>query len=174
MDLTILKDFVKSALGDVGQYKLERVFLSPDKLRFVSYVVPSLNWNSIPFGEAQINNIPNDKRGVYAFVLREPNAFLPPHGYVLYIGIAGRKSKRSLRTRYRDYLNPAKVIKRDRIARMIGTWSEVLHFYFSPVDDTMSSADLEKLEEQLNGALMPPCSEGDLDADTKRKRRAFS
>jgi hypothetical protein len=42
-----------------------------------------------------------------------------------------------------------------------------------PVEDDFSSADLEKLEMQLNTALMPPFSEGDLEAETKKKRRAF-
>ncbi|WP_296714943.1 hypothetical protein, partial [Tistrella sp.] len=35
------------------------------------------------------------------------------------------------------------------------------------------SDDLQALEKQLNTALMPPFSEGDLEADTKQKRRAF-
>ena len=56
---------------------------------------------------------------------------------------------------------------------MIGTWHKVLHFYFAPVDDAMTSADLEELERQLNSALLPPYAEGDLDAETKSKRKAF-
>ena len=56
---------------------------------------------------------------------------------------------------------------------MIGTWNEVLRFFFAPVGDEVSSEDLKTLEQQLNTALMPPFSEGDLEADTKRKRRAF-
>lgn len=65
------------------------------------------------------------------------------------------------------------MIKRERIAYMIGTWHKVLHFYFAPVDDAITSADLEELERQLNSALLPPYSEGDLDAETKSKRKAF-
>ncbi|WP_157776577.1 hypothetical protein [Nitratireductor aquibiodomus] len=56
---------------------------------------------------------------------------------------------------------------------MIGTWHQVLRFFFAPVDDAVSSADLQLLEKQLNTAFMPPFSEGDLEAETKRKRRAF-
>ena len=172
LDPSTLVDFVKQANDEIGQFKLDNIILSPVKLRSNQYCVPSLTWNSIKFGEAEINKIPNNRRGVYAFVLCEPNVFLPHHGYVLYIGIAGRQSKRSLRQRYREYLNPKKVLKRERIARMIGTWHEVLRFYVA-VDNSMPANDLETLEKQLNTALMPPFSEGDLEAKTKRLRRAF-
>ena len=64
-------------------------------------------------------------------------AVLPPHEYILYIGIAGYNSQRSLRERYKDYLNAKKVIKRAKIARMIGTWHEVLRFFFAPVETAM-------------------------------------
>jgi hypothetical protein len=56
---------------------------------------------------------------------------------------------------------------------MIGTWHSVLRFYFAPVDATISSDDLKDLEKKLNSALLPPFSEGDLEAGIKRKRRAF-
>lgn len=174
MDRTKLIDFTNQAHEAVGKYRLDKIFLSPDNMRFSGYSVSALTWQSVPFGTADKDKVPDDKRGIYAFVLCEQNAFLPPHGYVLYIGIAGRKSGRSLRTRYGDYLNPTSVLKRERIARMIALWADVLRFYFVPVDDAMTSTELETLEDQLNSALMPPFSEGDLDAETKRKRRAFT
>jgi len=37
----------------------------------------------------------------------------------------------------------------------------------------MKKCDLKALEAHLNTALLPPFSEGDLEAGTKRKRRAF-
>lgn len=147
--------------------------LSPDKLAFAAFNVASLAWDSIKYGDAEIDKVPGDKRGVYAFSIYQPSQVLPPHGHVLYIGIAGRKSDRSLKERYKDYLSPKKIIKRDRIARMIGTWREVLRFHFAPIEDSMTSEQLEQLERDLNTALLPPFSEGDLEADTKRKRRAF-
>jgi len=173
MNLKSLVDFATEAHDEVGKYRIEGMILSPEKMRFGSFCVPSLTWQSIKYGEAEVDQVPDDRRGVYAFALCQQSAVLPPHGYVLYIGIAGRKSQRSLRARYKDYLNEKKVKKRSRIARMIGTWHDVLRFYFVPVDDTFKSAELEKLEKQLNTALMPPFSEGDLEAETKKKRRAF-
>jgi len=171
-DLTKLVDFAQQANEEVGRFRLN-IMLSPQNLRAKNYCVPALAWRSVKYGEAEASQVPNNRRGVYAFVLCENNSVLPPHGYVLYIGIAGRKSKRSLRQRYKDYLNEKKVIKRERIAFMIGTWHSVLRFFYVTVDDAMSSDDLETLEKQLNTALMPPYAEGDLEAKTKRLRRAF-
>ena len=56
---------------------------------------------------------------------------------------------------------------------MVGTWRAVLRFYFAPVDEDVTSAQLEELERQLNGKLLPPMSEGDLEAGIKKQRRAF-
>lgn len=137
------------------------------------YVVECLSWDSISYGDSELNQVPNDRRGVYAFAVCHQSNVLPPHGYVLYIGIAGRNSDRSLRERYRDYLTPGRLSKRDGIKAMIGRWHEVLRFFFAPVGDDFSSDDLQKLERQLNTALIPPYSVRDMDADVKRKRKAF-
>ncbi len=172
MDLSAITDFVDQANEEIGKFQVQMI-LSPGKLAFDSFNVPSLNWDSIKYGPSEIDKIPEDKRGVYAFSISQPSQVLPPHGHILYIGIAGRRSNRSLKARYEDYLNPQKVIKRARIARMIGTWHDVLRFHFAPIDDSMTSEELEQLEQDLNTALLPPFSEGDLEADTKMKRRAF-
>ena len=172
MDFESLTDFVDRAHDEIGRYRIE-VILSPGKITLDEYDFESLAWESISYGEAEITKVPNDKRGVYAFAVCSDSSILPPHGYILYIGIAGRDSQRSLRDRYRDYLTESKIRKRERVARMIVDWHEILRFFFAPVDNDVSSADLKKLERQLNNALMPPFSPGDLDADAKSKRRAF-
>lgn len=172
MDLSSIIDFASQADEEIGKFRIEMI-LSPEKLSFDAYSVANLNWKSIKYGDAEIDQVPSDKRGIYAFSISQPSQVLPPHGHILYIGIAGRKSNRSLNARYKDYLNPQVVIKRSGIAKMIGTWHEVLRFHFAPVEDTMTSDELEQLEEHLNTALLPPFSVGDLEADTKKKRRAF-
>ena len=165
-------DFANEATADIAKYTVP-VTLSPVKMMADDHAIPTLSWDSISYGDEELEKVPADKRGIYAFAVCRVNDVLPPHGYVLYIGIAGRDSKRPLRERYKDYLNVRKVKKRARIARMIGTWHQVLRFYFAPIDDDVSSDDLKALEKQLNTALMPPFSEGDLEAGTKQKRRAF-
>ena len=172
MDLDSLVDFANKANDEINKYTVS-VTLSPEKMMADSHVVATLAWDSISYGDQELERVPADKRGIYAFAVCRNCDVFPPHGYVLYIGIAGRDSIRSLRDRYRDYLNDRKVMKRARIARMIGTWHQVLRFYFAPIDDDVSPEDLKALEIKLNTALMPPFSVGDLEADTKKKRRAF-
>ncbi len=172
MDLSQVIDFVDQADKEVGKFRID-LSVSPQKLASSTYVLPSLGWQSVKYGPADLDQVPDDKRGIYAFVIEHPSPVLPPHGYVMYIGIAGRRSARSLKARYRDYLNPQKLMKRERIARMIANWQNVLRFYFAPVDKSITSDQLEEMEKQLNTAMLPPCSDGDLEADTKRKRRAF-
>ena len=91
----------------------------------------------------------------------------------MYVGLGGKKCNRSLRERYGDYLNIKKILKRDRITRMIGTWSELLHFAYAPVPDTVSFKDLAALEVEINSALLPPFSRGDIKATIKKMQRMF-
>ncbi|MGE3538662.1 MAG: hypothetical protein AB7N91_14690 [Candidatus Tectimicrobiota bacterium] len=173
MNINSLVDFTHKVNEDIGKFQIQFI-LSPEQLSIDHYVISTLQWDSISYGDAELNKVPDDKRGVYAFAIsKQGNKVQPQHCYVLYIGIAGKDSNRSLRERYRDYLNEKKVIKRERIARMIGTWHSVLRFFFAPVNDSVSSSDLQLLEKQLNSSLMPPFSIGDLEAGIKSKRRAF-
>lgn len=172
MSLKILTDFAKKSNEKLGSFRLE-FMLSPELLSRDDYEIDVLKWDSIKYGNEELGKVPDDKRGIYAFVIEHRGAVIPQHGYILYVGIAGRKSKRTLRERYRDYLNEKSVMKRSRIAMMIGNWHSVLRFYFAPVDDSVSSEDLEKLEEKINGAFLPPFSNGDFEAELKPGLRAF-
>ena len=150
-----------------------KVILSPALLMAADYELNRLSWCSIEYGEEEIHKVPDDKRGVYAFAVCQQNEVLPPHGYVLYIGIAGKDSDRPLRARYKDYLNSRKIMKRTKIALMIGNWHQVLRFFYAPVDDDVPTEALQKLERQLNTALLPPYSARDMDAKVRAMRRAF-
>lgn len=173
MDFEPLIDFVTEAYDQVGKYKIE-VTLVPEQMMKQDYDVDLLEWNSVLFNNNdELNRIPDDKRGIYAFAVSVSNKTLPPNCYVLYIGIAGKDSNRSLRERYKDYLNTKTVLKRAGIAKMIANWHEVLRFYYAPVDENITSEVLKKLEKQLNTALIPPFSINDLEAEVKEKRRAF-
>jgi hypothetical protein len=172
MDFKNLTDFAKQANEKLGAFRLESI-LSPDLLSRDDYEIDVLKWESIKYGDEELGKVPDDKRGIYAFVVEHRGGIIQPHGYILYVGIAGRKSQRSLRARYRDYLNEKCVMKRSGIAMMIGNWNSVLRFYFSPVDDAVSSEDLENLEKKINGAFLPPFSRGDFEAELKPGLRAF-
>ena len=148
--------------------------LNPSRLMEGNFVIDKLNWESISLGnKAEISKVPNDKRGIYAFVICWENSILPQHGYVLYIGIAGEDSDRSLRERYREYLRKSHIDKRDHISYAIGTWHKVIRFFFAPIDDDIESEDLKLLEEQIHDALLPPYGRRDFSAETRRRMRAF-
>ena len=173
MKLDLPIDFANRASEVIGRYRIT-FNLAPALLMAGDYDLNQLSWYSIEYGEAEIQKVPDDKRGVYAFAVCRPSDVLPPHGYVLYIGIAGKDSNRPLRERYRDYLNNKKIMKRTKIAMMIGNWYEVLRFFYAPVDDALSTEDLQNLERQLNTALLPPYSERDMVAEVRDMRRAFA
>lgn len=110
---------------------------------------------------------------MYAFAIHIQSDALPTHGYILYIGIAGKDSERSLRERYRDYLTESHIIGRPKVRRMIVRWSSVLHFFFAPVESDVSSDYLKEIEKQLNTAFLPPFSPGDIEAGVGPSIRAF-
>ncbi len=172
MKLDPLKDFADKVTQELRKYEIEFT-LSPEKMKASGRGTRSLVWDSISYGSTEIEKVPNDKRGVYAFAVCQLSGVLPPHGYILYIGVAGRNSQRPLRERYKDYLYPSRIRRRPGISAMIGTWSEVLRFFFAPVDEGVSSDQLLTIEKQLINSLMPPFSVGDLAADVRFMKRAF-
>ena len=157
---------------DIASHEVRDVILNPDNLLVGDFVISQLRWESIKFGSEEIDKVPDDRRGVYAFAIKIDSTVLPPHGYILYIGMAGRNSDRPLRERYRDYLSPKKVRKRGRITRAMN-WRRVLRFMFAAVDNSVSTQEIETLERQLNTALIPPYSERDMEADLREKRAAW-
>ena len=172
MNLDEVIDFANNVNREIASYA-PGIVLNPARLLVSDFVVSSLNWHAVKYGLAEFHLVPDDKRGIYAFAVRIEGNIFPPHGYIMYIGIAGRDSNRSLRERYRDYLNKKKIMKRAKIARMIGNWHRVLQFIFAPVDDSVTTEDLQLLETQLNTALIPPFSGQDIDADVRTLRRAW-
>lgn len=172
MNLDEIIDFANDVNREIASFATH-VILNPDRLLADDFVIPGLDWQAVAYGRAGLDLVPDDKRGVYAFAVRIGSQILPPHGYILYMGIAGEDSDRSLRERYRDYLSPQKIKRRAGIARMIGNWHRVLQFLFAPIDDTVTTEDLKLLEIQLNTALIPPYSQRDIDAEVRTRRRAW-
>ncbi len=172
IDFDRLERKLDAATLEIPGYELEFV-LNTKKILELKPSENPISWNSIKYGKDEIDRVPNDKRGIYAFVISDQRNFLPPNGYIVYIGIAGKDSNRSLRDRYNDYFNESKIDNRPMIERMIGRWKELLRFHFSPVDDNFSSADLQALERRLITAFLPPCCKNDMESGTSRKKSAF-
>ena len=171
-DLQAIRDRVDLAARAIGDHKV-KFTLNPNYMTTASYPVDELSWSSVRFGLDDGDDVPNDKRGVYAFVVAHTDKVLPWHRYVMYVGIAGKNSNRTLRDRYNDYLNTKKVLKRDRIAKIIGTWFDALHFAYAPVPETVSSTQLIDLEIAINSALLPPYCKGDIKAQIKKMQRMY-
>lgn len=172
-DIERLAEIIDPAIQTIAAHKLGFV-LPPRGLSRENYALSDLVWHSIQYNDpTAFDSVPDDKAGLYAFAIRGPNAALPPHGYIVYVGIVGYASNRSLRDRYKEYLSVHHVIKRERIARMIRSWHEVLTFYFAPVASTVAPEELAQMERQLNSTLIPPFAVKDLDSNIKKQRRAF-
>ena len=172
LDLGVIRDRVDLAAQKFAKFKVTFA-LNPEFMSATTYRLDSLSWSSVRYGLDDAHKVPNDKRGVYAFVVSHCGDVLPPHGYVLYVGIAGRRSDRPLQARYRDYLNTKKILKRDNITAIVGNWSDVLHFAYAPVPDSLSPDDLMALEVEIASALLPPFSKGDLKATIKKMKRMY-
>ena len=171
-NLTEVFDFENQAHNTISRYKQDFI-LNPDHMARANYALPKLDWQSIKYGSEEIVRIPDNKRGLYAFVAQFPNEVFPPHGYVMYIGITGKNSNRSLRERYMEYIRERSIRRRPHIAIMIAKWHHILRFFYAPVDDDVSSEDLQEMEIQLNTSLMPPFAKQDLDAEVREMRKAF-
>ena len=171
-DLDLIRSQIDLAVQEIAKFRIGLV-LNPKFMSLPDFSVASLCWSSVRYGPDDFDKVPDDTRGVYAFVISQCSPVLPQHGYVVYVGIGGRLSDRSLQERYRDYLNTKKILKRDRITKMIGNWADVLHFVYAPVPHNVSPKDLIALEQEINGALLPPFSPGDRNARIKKMERMF-
>ena len=172
LDMAALAAQNDAALNQIKAYEI-RFVLNTEAILALDPSENPFHWNSITFGKDEIKHVPNDQRGLYAFIIADLRTFLPPHGYIMYIGIAGRRSCRSLRARYQDYFEPSELARRPALGRMICYWHPILRFHFAPVDDNVTSAELEVMEQRLITAFLPPCSKGDIKADTRAMMAAF-
>ena len=173
LDMATLEEQNDVALAQIKAYEI-RFILNTDAILALGPSENPFRWKSIRFGKNEIQDVPNDRRGLYAFIIADQRTFLPPHGYIMYIGIAGRDSDRSLRERYEDYFKQSEVEDRPAVKWMIVTWHRILRFHFAPVSANISSAELKAMEKRLITAFLPPCCKDDIEADTKAMKAAFS
>ena len=173
LDIAALTEQNDVALAQIKAHEI-KFFLNTINIRALKRSENPFRWNSIRFDKNEIQSVPNDQRGLYAFIIADQRAFLPVHGYIMYIGIAGRDSDRSLRARYEDYFKQSEIERRPAVRRMIVTWHPILRFHFAPVDDNVPSTDLKAMERRLITAFLPPCCKDDIEADTMEMMAAFS
>ncbi len=124
LDIDALKKQHDVATMEIKGYELEFI-LNTRKILNLNTSENPITWNSIKFDKNQSDFVPNDKRGIYAFIISDKRDFLPPNGYIMYIGIAGKNSGRSLRDRYKDYFNQSEIKARPRLRKMIAQRSRI-------------------------------------------------
>ena len=130
----------------------------------------ALAWQRVKFDRLNVTAVPK-ATGIYAFAVENPGLQLPPHGYVMYIGITRNDGGGSLRKRYKQYLNERRVLKRPKIHYLLNKWSQQLYFYYAVVTDP--TFNIRGLEQQLCDAMIPPCNINDFSAMIRRQVRAF-
>lgn len=109
-----------------------------------------LCWIRTIFDQTEGSDIPNNRIGVYAFVL-EPNIANIGLAYLLYVG----KTTEHFRARFykykRDQRDPH--TNRPLVQIMLNAWAGRLAFYYAPIEDRTI---VQETENQLIAAFKPP------------------
>ena len=119
---------------------------------------------------SEVDNIPNDKGGIYFYVLENP--FVPEFGkYIMYVGRAHKTAYASLRQRakshYSDFVNAR---ENSSLARLYSDYAPYVRFHYVPVD---GNDVIDKVEEELIVSLTPPCNDKIPSVRLRQKMRAF-
>jgi hypothetical protein len=109
-------------------------------------------WKSVPFSCTNETKVPNDKHGLYSFVICPQIAKHPHYNLVLYIGKA---EDMTLRARFKSYFQDMKRVKRPPICYHLNKYSGFINFCFTPVSNR---DDIKQGEDSLLSAFLPPCN----------------
>ncbi len=125
-------------------------YLWPEMWRQYSKSVrQALRWRIYLFDKNEVLNIP-DQKGVYTFVIQPGIASHPACSYLMYVGKAVRKT---LRDRFKDYLNEINNPKgRPKIIRL----NKHRGYIFFCCAEIVRDSSIGKLEKYLINAYLPP------------------
>jgi hypothetical protein len=146
--------------------------LLPDFLEKGNSDIENFEWDEVKFEDSSRSLIP-DERGIYAFTIHSSRPGLPKHGYIMYVGITGDNSSKTLRKRFKDYIQAeeAIIVKRPKVRKLLKKWAEVLYFQYVSITD--ESIDLHDIEQRLNDLFQSPSVTQDFSAEVRAARRAF-
>ena len=129
-----------------------------------------LSWQKLKFDVASKAHVPNE-RGIYVFVVEAERLGLPPHGYICYVGIAGKQKGGTLRKRYANYLREAKDAGgRPAVVFMLNNFKDDLFFHFVPIPD--AAIDLEVIESSFINSVAPPVNKGGFQGELSMGKKA--
>lgn len=172
----------------------ERAFLLGEqiKLRTVEYKLHSNLWNKFNFPNLDlrfenwtklkylnenadalslgINNIPNDKGGLYMFYIK-CEIISGITEYPLYVGRAQLTQYQNLRKRIKEYfLKYSKNNERPKITTMFNYWGRELHLAYITLDE---NDEIKDLERQFINSLLLPMNTEILDQEIRQAINAF-
>lgn len=118
----------------------------------------------------EVNSIPNDKGGIYLYVLENP--VVPDTGrYIMYVGRARKTKWENLRTRAKSHFAQYKRAEENsRLARLYEKWAPYVYFMYIPLN---SNEVIDQVEDELIVALTPPCNIKYPSVKIKNKLSAF-
>lgn len=152
----------------LGHYRVERMVLSPE--HWESFSLPHrLNWTATKFDKGNAGQIPNDRMGVYSFVVQPGIAEHTACSYLMYVGKAERQSLRERFLQYFDHLSETS--RRTNISKMLRLWRDHLWFSFAPVAEP---AKIDGTEQALLNAFLPPFNRRYSGVVAKQLRFLFS
>jgi hypothetical protein len=128
-----------------------KFLLFPEHWKDPKMQIPiTLVWSHIPFNISELNNVPNNKKGIYCFVIKPEYKELFETSYLSYVGM----TRRNFRTRYKEYLDDSegKGKPRHRIYKMLKLWATYLHFYYAPINNNKI---IEDCEDKLLNVFVP-------------------
>lgn len=157
-----------AAVDELHAYHFSPVILLPTAWAAWTPLASTLTWTNCPFSSTPIGDIPDDKKGVYAFVVQPGIVDFPTCNYLAYIGKAAGSS--GFRDRYRKYKDelgkPSS--RRPRIHRMVNRWYGHLWFWYAEVADSL----IEPLEDNLIRTFHPPMNT-EYPAEISAAKKAF-
>jgi excinuclease UvrABC nuclease subunit len=134
----------------LANYRVERMVLSPAHWKTFS-LGHRLRWTATKFDRANRANVPNDKNGVYSFLVQPGIAKHTACSYLMYVGKAETQSLRERFDQYFDHLTETS--RRTNISKMLRLWQGFLWFCFAPVTDQTL---IDGTEQALVNAYLPP------------------
>lgn len=135
----------------VADFKIHHMILFPPAWKACELPM-NLTWQVVPFDRGRINDVPNNQRGIYSFVVQPGIANHPACSYLLYVG----RTLRNFRVRYREYLQDEAAGtqgRRSHISGMLCKWKGYLWFCYAHIEDESLIATTE---DELLAAYLPP------------------
>lgn len=128
------------------------MILSPTQWQTCKLPV-KLAWHAVKFHGDNAARVPENRRGVYTFVVKPGIARHPSCSYLLYVG---KVENQAFRARFRQYLTEkakGENSRRPHVTEMLLKWEGFLWFYYAEIS---KKTKIKIVENRLLAAYLPP------------------